>query len=86
MKFLLQFCCMNLIAATRAEGGLVFYIIEEVIELDELNEGNISAAAGKSDILWMSELGCATLGQKLSSATHVRVSYLFNNIQKMFLQ
>ena len=25
MKFLLQFCCMNLIADTRAEGGLVFY-------------------------------------------------------------
>ena len=24
MKFLLQFCCMNLIAATRAEGGLVY--------------------------------------------------------------
>ena len=24
LKFLLQFCCMNLIAATRAEGGLVF--------------------------------------------------------------
>ena len=23
MKFLLQFCCMNLLAATRAEGGLV---------------------------------------------------------------
>ena len=23
LKFLLQFCCMNLIAATRAEGGLV---------------------------------------------------------------
>ena len=26
----------------------------------------------------MAELGCATLGLELSSATHVRVSYLFN--------
>ena len=25
MKFLLQYCCINLIAATRAEGGLVSY-------------------------------------------------------------
>ena len=46
------------------------YIIEEVIEVDELDEGNIS------------ELGCATLGLKLSSATHVRVSYLLNIVQK----
>ena len=46
------------------------YIIEEVIEVDELDEGNIS------------ELGCATLGLKLSSATHVQVSYLLNIVQK----
>ena len=52
--------------------------MEEVIEVDELDEGNISAAAGKKDILWMAQLGCATLGLKLSSATHVRVSYLFS--------
>ena len=25
MEFLLQFCCMNLIATTRAEGGLVYF-------------------------------------------------------------
>ena len=45
-----------------------FYIIEEVLEVDELDEGNISAAAGKWYIFWMAELGCATLGLKLSSA------------------
>ena len=27
--------------------GIFFYIIEEFIEVDELNKGNISAAAGK---------------------------------------
>ena len=27
MEFLLQFCCMNLIAATRAEGGRVLFLI-----------------------------------------------------------
>ena len=30
--------------------------------MDELDKGNISAAAaGKEDISWMAELGCATL-------------------------
>ena len=42
------------------------YIVEEVIEVDELNEGNTSAAAGKKDKLWMAELSCATLGFKLN--------------------
>ena len=32
MKFLLQFCCMNLIAATRADGGLVYLPGVEVQE------------------------------------------------------
>ena len=42
-----------------------FYIIKEVIELDELDEDNISAAAGKYDRLWMTEVSCATLGRLL---------------------
>ena len=46
------------------------YIIEEVNEVDELDEGNISAAAGKQDMFWMAELGCDTLELILSSATH----------------
>ena len=33
LKFLLQFCCMNLIAATRAEGGLVFDCVPYLFEL-----------------------------------------------------
>ena len=45
--------------------------------MDELDEDNIFVAAGKKDISWMAELGCATLGIKLSSATHVQLSYLF---------
>ena len=68
---------MSIFSRLLIGGKYECYIVEEVIEVDELDEGNISAAAGKSDILWMAELGCATLGLKLSSATHVRVSHLF---------
>ena len=45
---------------------IFFYIIEEIIEVDELDEGSISAAAGKYDKLWMTELSCATLELKLN--------------------
>ena len=41
-------------------------IVKEVIEVDKLNEGSISVAAGKQD-----ELSCATLGLKIK----------FNSIQ-----
>ena len=34
----------------------------------------------ENKILWMAELDCVTLGLKLSSTTHVRVSYLFYNV------
>ena len=30
MKFLLQFCCMNLIAATLAKGGLVIVVVVQL--------------------------------------------------------
>ena len=36
MKFLLQFCCMNLIAATRAEGGLVLVYYRGLPKLPRL--------------------------------------------------
>ena len=34
---------------------ILLNIVKEVIEVDELNEGNISATAGKK---WMAELSC----------------------------
>ena len=34
--------------------------------MDELDEGNISAAAGKQEELWKAELSCATLRSKSS--------------------
>ena len=37
------------------------YIVEEVIEVDKLNEGNISTAAEKQNESWKAELSCATL-------------------------
>ena len=37
------------------------YIVEEVIEVDELSKGNISAALGKQDEQGKAEVSCATL-------------------------
>ena len=38
------------------------YIVEEVIEVDELDKGNLSAALGKQDKELKAELSYATLG------------------------
>ena len=39
-------------------------IVEEVIEVHELDKGNISASLGKQDKQGKAELSCATLGNK----------------------
>ena len=41
------------------------YILEEVIEVDELDKGNISAASGKQYKEGKAELKSATLGRRL---------------------
>ena len=40
------------------------FIIEEVIEVHELDKGNIFASLGKQDKKGKAELSCATLGTK----------------------
>ena len=40
------------------------YVVEQVIKVDELNKGNISAAARKQDEKRKAELSCGTLGLK----------------------
>ena len=41
-----------------------FYIIDEVIEVDEIDKANISAAAAKKDKYWKGELSYAILKHK----------------------
>ena len=43
MKFLLQFCCINLIAATRAEGGLVSVLIHVCVNQQKLQQLSLTA-------------------------------------------
>ena len=45
------------------------YIVEEVIKVDELDKGNISAALGKQEEWGKAELSCATLGPPLNLYT-----------------
>ena len=42
------------------------YIVEEVIEVDELDKGNISAASGKQYEKEKAKRSCATLGLRLN--------------------
>ena len=50
-----------------------------IIEMDELNEVNIPAAAEKSDKLWCVELRYATLGHKTQqNKKHILIGNVIN--------
>ena len=63
MSFFLSFCHVTFSKSLIGQKSEC-YIVEEVIKVDELDKGNISAALGKQDKQGKAELSCATLRNK----------------------